>query len=136
MARANAMFRSIVVRQLRANAHTGALASLALAAIHGGILAMASSAAARWYSVGMIGLLAVLAVAFGVASRRILRRPGVVELFENTGSVLRVTSDDRMVRVLLRSGDEVRIGIKARERDKTLNLLRGHSPNADFTAHG
>ena len=133
--RANAMFRSIVARQLKTTATTGAFAGLALAALSGALLAFASSGVWWWVEVISLGWWLVLAVVMFVASTRILQRPAVVELFENAGSIVQVTIGSTVMRVILRSGTEVRIPVKPREVEKFRGLLRGHSPKAEFLDH-
>lgn len=127
------MFRSIIVRQLRGAATTGAWASLVLAALDGLTLALVTSTGWRISAAVSLGVFVVLAIAMFVGARRVERRPEVVELFEHTGSIAGIVMGDKLIRVLLQSGSEVRLPVRPSERSKIVGLLRGHSPNARVT---
>lgn len=80
-------------------------------------------------------LLLVLAIKPIVRSFKIEREPVVAEMLDQPGSIIRVTSGDKLVRVILRSGNEHIFMVDAQDRKKLLDALAQHAPGADFVSH-
>jgi len=61
--------------------------------------------------------------------------PAVREFLEHRGSAIRITSSDRSIRIILASGSELRFAASATDLRSALEILREHSPEADFASH-
>ena len=78
----------------------------------------------------MFGL---LAVGFMVSRARVKKRPAIREMLASTGSIAGIVTGDKLLRVILQSGDEIVLPVTGSKQQTVLNLLRGHSPNARVT---
>lgn len=131
--------RRLVLGRIQGAKKRGAIACIALAALAlAADIVLQSPGDGEWhwhpYTFVIVALCAVAALVFARAARSVPTTPGLRELLGEPRTVVRIVEDDRKVlRLLLRSGAELRL-LPGNGRARLLELLRAHSPAADLTS--
>jgi hypothetical protein len=123
--------RDYVFHVLRAAQQRRCLAFLGLAILSLGSY-VANETWLGWLALASSGLSVLAATSAYLESRAVAARPEVLELVGDPGSVIRVVSDRRRLRLILRSGRELRVPMSKGDASRMFDLIRANSPHAEF----
>ena len=135
MSTTNPVLRTEFLAALRASFQRVILLALFAAIVDVVWMMQTANMTMIWVHRIAIGVWATLAIVVAIASMRAGQRPEVKEILEHPGSIVRVTTGDRIMRVILRSGAELRMKLTLAEMNRLSVLFREHSPQADFASH-
>src|SRR5262245_34407345 len=99
---ANPMFRTMMMRAMRTSYTRGVFGAFVLAASSAVLSVMTTSQTWMWIYRGSIALWVLIGIALLFVMRKALARPALRELFERPGSIVLVSTGQRVFRIVLK----------------------------------